>query len=501
MKDAAEATGSPASLHEALLDYFSAPGKYQLTLRQPALLFASVREILQIAAGRGASADLPEAAAAKLAEAANFFLHAALLYPGADHYAVLGLPPRTAPVELKERYRLLMRLIHPDFTPMGSSAWPADAAVRVNRAYEVLSSPVLRKEYDEQLASPHGQRAAETGALKAHRTPARGRREGRTWDVNPKAAWALGTGLAVLVIMLLMPSGESVDLVQKLPVPLSGPQPRAEPTPGAAPPTTTAVAQAEPLAAGPGSPPAAVPLTASPALGSSAPVLAWKSQVEATASARATAPAPAPAPMAALRREMPMPPAAQVTRVPPMVVQPAPRAPDAGVAALAVSRPLDEMPNSAAAPAVTQPAPPAAPVPVTSVQSPPLRAVPAPVPVPAAPSLADAQPLLSQLLQLLESGNGNQLLRLLEVDSRRSASAQALSYQYDQLVRGARPVRLTQVEFKGENREGVLLVTGRIRLHAGEPTIGSHGERFVVRAEFVAREGRVLLTGLSGAAD
>jgi hypothetical protein len=157
----------------------------------------------------------------------------------------------------------------------------------------------------------------------------------------------------------------------------------------------------------------------------------------------------------------------------------------------------------ATAASAPQAAPAAPPVAVASTPAPRSAAAPPPVVAAAVPSptLADAQPLLSQLLQVLESGKGDQLLRLVEGDGRRAASAQALSYQYEQLVRGARPVRLTQVEFKGESREGVLLVTGRIRLHAGEPTIGSHGERFLVRAEFVSRGGKVLLTGLSGAAD
>jgi hypothetical protein len=42
-------------------------------------------------------------------------------------------------------------------------------------------------------------------------------------------------------------------------------------------------------------------------------------------------------------------------------------------------------------------------------------------------------------------------------------------------------------------------VTGRIRLHAGDPTIGSHGQRFLLRAEFASRGGRVQMTALSGA--
>ena len=43
-------------------------------------------------------------------------------------------------MELKERYRLLMRLIHPDFAAAGAAPWPADAAVRVNRG---VRSPLL----------------------------------------------------------------------------------------------------------------------------------------------------------------------------------------------------------------------------------------------------------------------------------------------------------------------------------------------------------------------
>jgi hypothetical protein len=31
---------------------------------------------------------------------------------------------RRSPVDIKERYRLLMRLIHPDFAPAGTQ-WPA----------------------------------------------------------------------------------------------------------------------------------------------------------------------------------------------------------------------------------------------------------------------------------------------------------------------------------------------------------------------------------------
>jgi hypothetical protein len=117
------------------------------------------------------------------------------------------------------------------------------------------------------------------------------------------------------------------------------------------------------------------------------------------------------------------------------------------------------------------------------------------------PTLVDAQPLLTQLLQTMEGGSGEQLLRLLDGEGRRAPSALALSRHYEQIVGHARPVRLSQVRFRSEARHGVLLVTGSLRLQAGEPTIGSRGEPMLVRAEFVSRGGKVLLTGLSGGAD
>jgi hypothetical protein len=168
---------------------------------------------------------------------------------------------------------------------------------------------------------------------------------------------------------------------------------------------------------------------------------------------------------------------------------------------------------------------PAAPVPVTPIPVAPTPVAPiplataalaAPASSPAAvsrvipvvatsaipvPSLSDAQPLLTQVLQMLESGSGEQLLRLLDGDARKSPGAQALSRQYEQLVRGAGQVRLSQVEFHGEPRDGVLLVTGRVRLHAGEPMIGAHGQRLLLKAEFASRGGKVLLTGLSGTSE
>lgn len=143
--------GTDGRLTAALLDYQRHSGRYKVTRREPALLFASVREILQLAAGRSCDKGSGSRTrpSTQIQEAACYFTRTGLFYPGADHYSLFGLPRGVPSPELKDRYRLLMRLTHPDFAAPG--LWPPDTAVRVNRAYKVLSSPVLRREYDNSL--------------------------------------------------------------------------------------------------------------------------------------------------------------------------------------------------------------------------------------------------------------------------------------------------------------------------------------------------------------
>lgn len=116
----------------------------------------------------------------------------------------------------------------------------------------------------------------------------------------------------------------------------------------------------------------------------------------------------------------------------------------------------------------------------------------------AAPTLMDVQPLLGQLLESLQSGNSDQLLHLLEAEARQAGAAKALSRHYQRLVGRGRPVTLSHAEFKSEPRDDVLVVTGNFRLQVGESTVGSPGEKLVLRALFESRGGRVALTGLSG---
>ena len=62
-----------------------------------------------------------------------------------DHYEVLGLERNATPEEIKKAYRRLARELHPDVNPS------ADAAERfklVTHAYDVLSDPHERQQYD-----------------------------------------------------------------------------------------------------------------------------------------------------------------------------------------------------------------------------------------------------------------------------------------------------------------------------------------------------------------
>ncbi len=130
-----------------LLDFERSPGLYRVVLREPRPLFEHIGGVMLLATGRPVS-SLPEATANahELRRAARFFVRTVMLRPGSDPFTLLGLPPDFEAAQLREHYRLMIRLTHPDF---GATAegWPADAATRVNLAHDLLSSPQKRAAY------------------------------------------------------------------------------------------------------------------------------------------------------------------------------------------------------------------------------------------------------------------------------------------------------------------------------------------------------------------
>lgn len=217
-------------LRAALLDFQQHPGKYSIARREPALLFASTRILLQIAAGRSGG-EHDEA----LRGPACSFVRLALIYPGANHYALLGLGTSADAATIKEHYRLMMRLMHPDFAAASGPAWPTDAATRLNLAYETLASPERRARYDEGLSPPARMsrpsrplRALRAGPAPRKAPPADARSVLKMLTAGFGVAGALG-----VAAFLLAGGGERDGLVQK-------PFPSFVAPPAPAPPPTVA---------------------------------------------------------------------------------------------------------------------------------------------------------------------------------------------------------------------------------------------------------------------
>jgi len=158
------APGRPAPdwnrLLPTLLDFERSPGRYPVRLREPRPLFDGVGSVMLLASGRAVQ-GLPATPwnEAELRRAARYFVRTVMLRPGADPFTLLGLTPDFEPAQLREHYRLMIRLTHPDFIAAGGH-WPADAATRVNRAKELLSSPQQRAHFAATLRLPASRGAA-----------------------------------------------------------------------------------------------------------------------------------------------------------------------------------------------------------------------------------------------------------------------------------------------------------------------------------------------------
>lgn len=479
------AGSAKAALRAALFDYSHAPGKYQVAMRQPPQLFAALRDVLQLAVSRegDAPAGGGDVDAASLRDAARFFIRTALLYPGADHYALLGVDRKADNTDLKDRYRLMMRLLHPDFAGPAAGAWPPDSAVRVNRAYDTLSSAVQRRIYDEGLTPLHGASPAQAGENRRPQiVPLRVEEDTRQSRFKTLAAVCAVAGVALVVVSLFgTGTSETGHLVQRARVQL-----RPEPV-------RLAAQEQDPA-----------PATLVERLNDSLTQMLQKPADQPPDRKQIATTRVVPSARSA---ENPRPPQVQAHLQPGPSSSQSPAAPEprwdrisAGAPPVAAAPSQPEA--RAEVLAITAPATVVAPAPSAQLlaTAAPMQAAP-PGPKPATkpgPTLAEAQPLLSQLLQVMESGRGDRILNLLDAEARNKPSAQALSRQYDTLVDGARPVRVSHVELKAEPADGRLLVVGSFRVLAGEQTIGSLGKKMVLRAEFASREGNVVITGLSG---
>jgi DnaJ-domain-containing protein 1 len=68
-----------------------------------------------------------------------------------DHYATLGLDRRCTEAQIRAAYRLLAKQLHPDVN--GGSPAALAQTQALNAAYETLSDPARRQQYDRQLTA------------------------------------------------------------------------------------------------------------------------------------------------------------------------------------------------------------------------------------------------------------------------------------------------------------------------------------------------------------
>ena len=473
-----------SSLLPALLDFERSPGRYRVVLREPRPLFEHTLAVLQLAVGRSVDglADLAHEPAQtdELKRAARFFVRTVLLRPGVDHYTLLGLAPGCEADELREHYRLMIRLTHPDFAAGSGEAWPADAATRINQANDVLSSFERRSDYNAALASaqPVASAAATAAAVKvAQKKPATPR--SRVLTLRPKkdadaaaeragprvprgvkiALASLGALGAATALLMNGPAGDSGSLaVRKLPS-VANPTLQAE---------TSLV-----LAGG----------------------AASEAQVD-------TAPIPAPAAEPEPVEPQPKPRRNRTNRE--LAAAKAAEGSASGAPGeAALSLMMDTRMGAPVAMPVSMTVAAAVPAPMPRAAAPAPAALPAEPAAPAAsraalpaPTLAQVQPALSNLVASLPSGRGENMAQWIDSGFRAHPDTGRFVGRFNQLLAGLRVTQLGNVRFSSRTQGVQLVVDGVIVLHTQDMNNEARVRDLHLRAFFQPQDGQPVLTHL-----
>ena len=157
---------------------YRAPLEYKARLAASSPLPDGMNRLLKLVHHPEDLSDRTGVRPEELRKAARFLIQQLCFARGASHYRVLGLDPGASREQIKEHYRLLMRLFHPDRNP-GRDTWTDHFASHVNEAWKVLSKPDARADYDDRLRRSRAlipvQAAIVAGRKPAGRTPPQGR--------------------------------------------------------------------------------------------------------------------------------------------------------------------------------------------------------------------------------------------------------------------------------------------------------------------------------------
>ena len=150
-----DAPGSgAASVAAQLVAFFREPARFRPHYIHGDEPLPEGHVVLKFALGRfsrGWHRDLSHHDQQELSDAARAFVRQVCLWERATPYQVLCLARDAGRDAVKENYRLLMALLHPDRPDALVHAWPEDCAQRVNDAYAILSDDALRSAYDEGI--------------------------------------------------------------------------------------------------------------------------------------------------------------------------------------------------------------------------------------------------------------------------------------------------------------------------------------------------------------
>ncbi|MBE9169250.1 DnaJ domain-containing protein [Pleurocapsales cyanobacterium LEGE 06147] len=101
-----------------------------------------------------------------------------------NYYQTLEVNPQATQQEIKQAYRRLVKLFHPDTQTKNADR---DKIIQINAAYEILSNPRSRRSYDLNLTSDLGDRFSvnrEQRTARAQREYQRYRQAGRAEDIH-----------------------------------------------------------------------------------------------------------------------------------------------------------------------------------------------------------------------------------------------------------------------------------------------------------------------------
>lgn len=150
-----------AEVASQLLEFYREPARYRPAWIHGERELPPGHVVLKLALGRlshGWQRDLARDDREEIVQAARAFVRQVCLRDSSSHYQVLCASPDSSLEAIRENYRLLMALIHPDRQEGGDAVeWPQDCAQRVNEAYAVLADAARRAEYDAGVRRAHAE--------------------------------------------------------------------------------------------------------------------------------------------------------------------------------------------------------------------------------------------------------------------------------------------------------------------------------------------------------